>query len=220
MSKDDFSFFIVAIIFIAGVLFGKYTVPSCPKTEEIKIEKKELLEAKSPLILNTDWPSISPMPDALQWWEVSTPCELALALANLEELKLFHTFLARQIKLVKPCKAGTKLCLHKRLHMREAVDNYIKGIVLRRQSSFDDSNWWEKEETSWVAITMMSSGNLEELYRFTGRQITLAEQNPINATGIIKASAVNLVTSLDHYFKQLVIGHGGPLIDRNWNKYR
>lgn len=149
-----------------------------------------------------DHPSWNVMPDRLQWWEKKEPYQLAIALVALDKLDSLHVFLGKQILAVKKdCVPGSRACMYKWLDMREAVDIRLKRFLPTNGS-----------EVTWVAVTMMSSGNLEEFHTTVGQQA-------LKMRRCGKKCAREVVRALDAYFKKVVNDHSGPLIDRNWNKH-
>jgi hypothetical protein len=78
--------------------------------------------------------------------------------------------------------------------------------------------WWEKKELTWVAVLMAYGDNLERLHDFLGKQ--RVKMTYCKKIGGCEASVVGkMMQDVDSYLKKMVIAHGGPRIDRNWNNH-
>ena len=90
---------------------------------------------------------------------------------------------------------------------------------------WDQPNWWEKEEICWTAHLMMFDKNMENLYLLLGAMLQYKKQKCANPTynkdGInekcLKAT-LHARSRIDHFLKTMIKAHGGPRIDRGWNK--
>jgi hypothetical protein len=143
----------------------------------------------------------SPMPKELQWWEKTEVTPVAKELATRANLKKFYKLLAYHVPKMRACRGmGLAYCLPRIGAMRQGIDKFLRKLVVNYKGSL----WWPDGSLCWVATIMVYGKNLDNLRAFIGKQLRR-----------LKPSAVRI----DAYFKKIVVDHGGPLIDRNWNKH-
>ncbi len=88
--------------------------------------------------------------------------------------------------------------------------------VFRVKPDLQPLRWWEIDELCWVAVVMMYSGNLKKLHALLGKQI--AKLKDCHKRPDCLGKQTRMAKAIDAYLKKIVKEHGGPLIDRNWNK--
>lgn len=107
--------------------------------------------------------------------------------------------------------------------MRGSINLYLKRMMQTRKGSME---WWPDDSLCWVATIMIYSDNLKNLHAFMGKQRVQLKgcSVPSWRTPIGDPDCAELLVQasieIDAYFKKIVNDHGGPLIDRNWDKDR
>jgi len=109
-----------------------------------------------------------------------------------------------------------------RVEQQRRFDN--PASVIRVQPAVAISpplRWWEKKkELTWVAVVMAFNHNLDKLHAFLGKQIDELKGCPMPLSEDVCMHKVSkMMVAVDAYLKKIVIEHGGPLIDRNWDTH-
>lgn len=150
---------------------------------------------------NSAHASPGPMPSELQWWEKKEIVPVAVELATRVNLKKFYKLLAYHIPRRRACRGmGLKYCLPGIGAMRQGIDKFLQKLVVKYKGAL----WWGDGSLCWVATIMVYGDNLKNLHAFIGKQL----RSPFKGRA----------ARIDAYFKKIVNGHGGPLIDRDWYK--
>lgn len=165
------------------------------------------------------------LPKELQWWEKKKITNVAEVLVKGNNLKKLHTLLGVQIKALKICPAiGEYKCIQLSGIVMMTVDRYLKQMMTDYEQVLEMA-WWKDSMTAHGVAGVMSYGdNLENLHTFIGKQLRMLKgcmtsfwvvrDNPLCKLRLGKTTV-----AIDTYFKKVVKEHGGPFIDRNWNKH-
>lgn len=173
-----------------------------------------------------DHPSWTVMPDKLQWWEKRTLTAVSKVLVKGANLKELHTFLGVQIEVMKICPAiGEHKCIQMVGMMMVNVDRHLKAMMTKHSQPLATA-WWKDPMTAHgVPGVLPSNDNLKKLHIFLGKQIQKLGSCINNFGWVVdtlpgcKRRLSKSVVEIDTYFKKIVNDHGGPLIDRDWNRH-
>lgn len=210
------------------------SAPTQKVQQETRVVKKVVVEKRSSPTAQVDNAQVQPIirirsykpkvRPTLRWWERKVITPVAITLTKKDNLERFHAVLNRQVAMMKDCpKLGNHICIPRITVMRMSIDRFLNRMM---QTSKGSLEWWSKGDNSlcWVAALTIFSNNLENLHTVIRKQLfklggclvpswRTREYDPDCAERLTKSAI-----EIDAYFKKIVNGHGGPLIDRNWNK--
>ena len=227
-------FIIFALVVVAAV-FGlmAWSISGRPPKKVVKTvvkrEQQVVIKRAPPVqtpVRAVTWAEANPawtaLPSRLRWWERKDITPVAIALTEQDNLERFHALLGRRIPEMEACRGkGLDYALPWITVMRTSIDLFLKRMMQARKGSME---WWVDRNLCWVAAIMISGDNLKNLHAFVGQQrrklagcATLSWRTPTDDPSCAELLAQSAV-QIDAYFKKIVNDHGGPLIDRNWNK--
>lgn len=228
----EFAIFVVAVWMMMGLYFYHTSqVDRVKRDLEVERQKTHELRLKQkfaelptpphrrrvgvvppfspPPIQDADYtPTWEVMPKKLQWWERNEVMPLAKVLVQGDYLKRFHHLLIREVIRMKSCPPESGPCFDLIEQMRSSIDAFLKKTMKENGQKLEMSWWCTGDELHYVASLTVYSNNLRKLRDFIGKQTHLLR--PSRRTAVSKA--------LSDYFKKMVIDHGGPLINRDFNR--
>jgi hypothetical protein len=166
---------------------------------------------------HSSWPV---WPKRLQWWERKEVVPVAKVLMQGGYLQKFHTLLGREILRMADCpRLGNDICYERIAVMRKSIDAFLKNMMEENGQKLELSWWCNKDCLHYIASLTLFSNNLEKLYVFIGRQLGKLGRCSILTRIGCRPRRAKAAKAISNYFKKMVIDHGGPLIDRNWDTY-
>jgi len=220
---------LVAVVAITSVLWGvllmyqEGVVESLGFTKaKVEVKSKNLLKGptvtiREPIQAVDDEESFSPMPDALQWWELdNVTTSVAVVLSRGKNMRKLHTFLGERIASMKGCPdpLGEDICLKMVGIMMERVDIFLRRMM---RDAKVKSDWWRHGDSRMCNVAViMASGGLRKLYAFSGKQAAKLEKFVQDSES--EHYRMEIATETDAFFKTMVKDYGGPFIDRDFNR--
>jgi hypothetical protein len=163
-----------------------------------------------PPIQDADYiPTWEVMPKELQWWERKEVMPLAKVLVRRDYLERLHALLVREAVRMDGCPTSSVApCFDRIAKMRTSIDAFLKKTMKENGKKLEMSWWSDDEHLHYVASLTVYGGNLKKLRDFIGKQVHLLRWS----------SRGKVAKTLSDYFKKMVVDHGGPLIDRKFNR--